>query len=365
MLERDALGGERVDQREHPCRRFAIRGELGDLRADVHVDAAHDDRRHLRRAPVQRVRVVERDAELALLESGRDVRMRQRIDVRIHAKADRRALAHARRRPPPRCSSSLADSTLKHRMPAASAASISASLLPTPEKTTLRGSPPAAIDARELAAGDDVEAAAEPREQVEDRERRIRLHRVADEVRNAGERRVERPVRARQQSRANTRSTACRSAARSRTAARLRREARRRRMRKPLTACVRSRTTAAAARATSSPAVSPDCRSAAAVASPTAFGARPQRPLDAACGDAGEHREQQRGAPAHPGNGIDVTSWRLPFARDGCRATGPSNPSMATWTNPHSSPPPTRRSTRSGSRSTRRSRRATPISTGA
>ena len=51
-------------------------------------------------------------------------------------------------------------------------------------------------DARELAAGHDVEAAAEPREQVEDRERRIRLHRVADEVRNAGERRVERPVRA-------------------------------------------------------------------------------------------------------------------------------------------------------------------------
>ena len=41
-------------------------------------------------------------------------------------------------------SSSAADSTLKHRMPAVSAASISASVLPTPENTTFAGSPPAA-----------------------------------------------------------------------------------------------------------------------------------------------------------------------------------------------------------------------------
>ncbi len=42
-------------------------------------------------------------------------------------------------------SSSAADSTLKHRMPAANAASISAALLPTPENTVFAGSPPAAI----------------------------------------------------------------------------------------------------------------------------------------------------------------------------------------------------------------------------
>ena len=41
--------------------------------------------------------------------------------------------------------SSLADSTLKHRMSCSSASRMSASLLPTPENTTLRGSPPAAI----------------------------------------------------------------------------------------------------------------------------------------------------------------------------------------------------------------------------
>ena len=41
-------------------------------------------------------------------------------------------------------SSSSSDSTLKHRMPASSASRISASRLPTPENTILRGSPPAA-----------------------------------------------------------------------------------------------------------------------------------------------------------------------------------------------------------------------------
>jgi len=44
-----------------------------------------------------------------------------------------------------RRSSSLADSTLKQKMPASKAKRISASVLPTPENTTLAGSPPAAI----------------------------------------------------------------------------------------------------------------------------------------------------------------------------------------------------------------------------
>ena len=46
-------------------------------------------------------------------------------------------------------------------------------------------------DTRELAPRDDVEAAAGPREQVEHREVRIRLDRIADEMRDAGEGRVE------------------------------------------------------------------------------------------------------------------------------------------------------------------------------
>ena len=42
-------------------------------------------------------------------------------------------------------SSSAADSTLKQRMPADNAASISGAVLPTPENTVLAGSPPAAM----------------------------------------------------------------------------------------------------------------------------------------------------------------------------------------------------------------------------
>ncbi len=40
--------------------------------------------------------------------------------------------------------SSLADSTLKQRMPTSNAACISSAVLPTPENTTFLGSPPAA-----------------------------------------------------------------------------------------------------------------------------------------------------------------------------------------------------------------------------
>ena len=52
--------------------------------------------RQCRRAPVQRVRFIERHAELALLQTGRDVRMRARVDVRVHAEADRRARSRPR-----------------------------------------------------------------------------------------------------------------------------------------------------------------------------------------------------------------------------------------------------------------------------
>ena len=65
--------------------------------------------------------------------------------------------------------SSLALSTLRTRTPASSAKAISSSVLPTPEKTTLRGSPPAFTTRNSSPPGDDVEARAEPREQRQDR----------------------------------------------------------------------------------------------------------------------------------------------------------------------------------------------------
>ena len=55
-------------------------------------------------------------------------------------------------------------------MPAASAASISASRLADAGEDDLARIAAGGDHARELAAGDDVEAAAQPREQIQDRE---------------------------------------------------------------------------------------------------------------------------------------------------------------------------------------------------
>jgi hypothetical protein len=84
---------------------------------------------------------------------------------------------------------------LKQRTPAASASRISATDFPTPEKSTRSARPPAAEHARELAAGNDVEARAQAREHVEDGEVGVRLHRVAHQVLRAREPLVELAVR--------------------------------------------------------------------------------------------------------------------------------------------------------------------------
>jgi hypothetical protein len=78
-------------------------------------------------------------------------------------------------------SSSASLSTLKQAMPAASAWRISARVLPTPEKMIFFGSAPTASTRAQFAARDDVEAAAGFGEHAQHAERRIGLHRVADQ----------------------------------------------------------------------------------------------------------------------------------------------------------------------------------------
>jgi hypothetical protein len=62
-----------------------------------------------------------------------------------------------------------------------SASSISAAVLPTPEKTICRGSAPAVQNAPEFALGNDVEAGATARQEVQDGEVGIGLDGIADE----------------------------------------------------------------------------------------------------------------------------------------------------------------------------------------
>jgi hypothetical protein len=95
VVETRALGLDPVDELEHLGRGLGIGGQVGDLRADVAVDAADDDVPACRGAAVETRRVGERDAELALLQAGGDVRVRPRVDVGVDPERHRRADAVA------------------------------------------------------------------------------------------------------------------------------------------------------------------------------------------------------------------------------------------------------------------------------
>ena len=93
MREADAGGGELIDQLREPRRRRDERRSFGEKRANVAANTDRFDFRHARGGDIQTLRVAVRDAEFALAQPGRDVRMRTRVDVRIHAQRDRRTLA--------------------------------------------------------------------------------------------------------------------------------------------------------------------------------------------------------------------------------------------------------------------------------
>src|SRR5438552_1915959 len=172
-----------------------MRAELGDLRTDVHVDAASADVRQGGGAAVDRMRGVERDAEFALLEPGRDVRVGLGIHVWIHPETHRRPFAQATRdtvemlQLAGRFDVEAMDRQLERLR------HFRIGLADSGEHDLGRiaacGNHP-----RQFAARHDVEAAAESREQIDDAEIRDGLQRVADEVRDAGEGRIELAKRA-------------------------------------------------------------------------------------------------------------------------------------------------------------------------
>ena len=181
-------GLDRLDQVEQAVQRVEVGLHLRDLRADVAVDAHHLQPGQRGGAAVAGQRLVVGDAELVVLQAGGDVGVRAGVDVGVDAQAH---LRRAARPPPPRCDSSSSSpslSTLKQRTPACSARRISARVLPTPENTTRRGVAAGGEHALELAARDDVEAAAGPREGLQHGQAGVGLHRVAEQVRPAGQR---------------------------------------------------------------------------------------------------------------------------------------------------------------------------------
>ena len=187
---RDAFGLERLDQVEQAVQRVEVGSDLGDLRADVAVDADHLEARQRRCAPVRCQRLVVRDAELVALQAGRDVGVRLGVDVGVDAQADRRVRPLSAATSDSVCSSASL-STLKHRTPASSARRISCALscrrrrtrpwsASPPAASTRSSSPPETMSKPQPACG----------EGLQHRQGRVGLHRIADQVRRG------RPARA-------------------------------------------------------------------------------------------------------------------------------------------------------------------------
>ena len=89
----NALALERLGQVEHTVERSQVGRHLGDLRADVAVDADDVNAGQAGSVAVGGERPLIGNAELAVFEAGRDVGVGLGVDVGIHAQADRRTPA--------------------------------------------------------------------------------------------------------------------------------------------------------------------------------------------------------------------------------------------------------------------------------
>ena len=138
-------------------------------------------------------RVVDRDAELVGLETGRDVGMAAGVDVGVDAHRDARPRLAVAARCASMRSSSPSDSALIVLTPSSIAWASSAVRLGDAGEDDLRRDEAGAQRDVDLAAGIGVDAAAQAAQQPDDRQRRVGLERVVDRVRIR--RRTPRPPR--------------------------------------------------------------------------------------------------------------------------------------------------------------------------
>ncbi len=190
VAEPDPLPSEVAREGEHPVDRVEEGPHRRDLRSDVAGDSLHVEGRVLDRDRVEAPRVVHRDAELVVAKPGRDVRVRLRIDVGIHAQRDGSpAPQPARDDRDPRQLRGALDVEHPHAR-LERERDLLVGLADAGEHHLAR-IPAGAEHAVQLAARDDVEAGAEPREEAQHRQVRVGLHRIADDVAKPGERSVE------------------------------------------------------------------------------------------------------------------------------------------------------------------------------
>ena len=199
VVQRDALARRARRPARAPCRAPSTNGaDLGQLRADVAVDADHvEAAASARRAGRARSASSRATPNLFSLQAGRDVRMGLRVDVGIHAERRPARGCPARAATRSRRSSSAADSTLKQRMPAVQRLRASRPRSCRRRRTRpCAGSPPAASTRASSPPETMSKPAPSRASSVEDGEVGVGLHRVADQVVAAGERRGERAERA-------------------------------------------------------------------------------------------------------------------------------------------------------------------------
>ncbi len=180
MFERDAFGFQHPDQFQHAIERVAERRELGDLRADVHVDACDLQRVAARGQPIQLSCGAKRHTELVVLQSGRDVGMGLRINIGVDPDGDGRALSHLPGdrldAPQLRCRLDVEAQDLRRQR----LADLGARFADTGKHHLARIST-GCDHTRQFAPGHDVEAGTEPGQYPKHGEVRIGLERVADQ----------------------------------------------------------------------------------------------------------------------------------------------------------------------------------------
>ena len=181
VMQAHAMRLDRFDEIEHAVEGVEVRTALGDLRADVAIDAHDLDAGQRSRVPVCRDGALVCDAELVRLQARGDVRMRAGIDIGIHAQADAGRAACLRRHVRQRVELGFALDVEAHHAGLQRTQHLGACLADAREHDLRRGRA-RGERALELAERDDVEAAAGLGEGLQHREAGVRLHRIADQV---------------------------------------------------------------------------------------------------------------------------------------------------------------------------------------
>jgi len=187
VTDLDAARGEPIDQRQQAVEGIEEGRQAGQLRADVAVDADHFQVRQLGRAGVDRLGVVDIDAELVLFQPGGDVGMGAGIHVWIDPQGNRRLHAQFG-------GDLLQTLQLVGGLDVEAvhtdfqrAAHVVASLADAGEDDAARLAA-GGEHALQFTARDDVEARAETCQHVQDTEVRVGLDGEADQVRHAFQR---------------------------------------------------------------------------------------------------------------------------------------------------------------------------------